>query len=233
MRFSANLNIIIKAIEKASNHISRDFVELENLQSNPASAAKFTSASYNRVKQVLIEDFAKFRPEFNIVFSDGQKVSNQEDAEYSLIIHVVDGIENLLRASTDFTVSIALIYRNSNGQSEAISVAISKIIGGELYYSEKGFGAYLNNRRIRVSKRINKAEMLTVCDDIKLAETLKIMPRNLGCKTLEIANLASAKIEHIIYKKSNFEFFQPFFLLLKEAGGKVVEDEDKYVLSNN
>jgi myo-inositol-1(or 4)-monophosphatase len=233
MRFSANLNIIIKAIEKASNHISRDFVELENLQSNPASAAKFTSASYNRVKQVLIEDFAKFRPEFNIIFSDGQKISNQEDSEYSLIIHVVDGIENLLRASTDFTVSIALIYRGSNGQSEAISVEISKIIGGELYYSEKGFGAYLNNRRIRVSKRINKAEMLTVCDDIKLAESLKIMPRNLGCKTLEIANLASAKIEQIIYKKNNFEFFQPFFLLLKEAGGKVVEEEDKYILSNN
>jgi fructose-1,6-bisphosphatase/inositol monophosphatase family enzyme len=59
------------------------------------------------------------------------------------------------------------------------------------------------------------------------------MPRNLGCKTLEIANLASAKIEQIIYKKSNFEFFQPFFLLLKEAGGKVVEEEDKYILSNN
>ena len=232
MRFSANLNIIIKAIEKASNHISRDFVELENLQSNPASASKFTSASYNRVKQILIEDFAKFRPEFNIVFSDGQKISNQENSEYSLIIHVVDGIENLLRASTDFTVSIALIYHNVNGQSEAISVAISKIIGGELYYSEKGFGAYLNNRRIRVSKRINKAEMLTVCDDLKLAETLKIMPRNLGCKTLEIANLSSAKIEQIIYKKTNFEFFQPFFLLLKEAGGKVVEDEEKYILSN-
>ena len=209
MRFSANLNIIIKAIEKASNHISRDFVELENLQSNPASASKFTSASYNRVKQILIEDFAKFRPEFNIVFSDGQKISNQENSEYSLIIHVVDGIENLLRASTDFTVSIALIYHNVNGQSEAISVAISKIIGGELYYSEKGFGAYLNNRRIRVSKRINKAEMLTVCDDLKLAETLKIMPRNLGCKTLEIANLSSAKIEQII-----------------------VEDEEKYILSN-
>jgi myo-inositol-1(or 4)-monophosphatase len=232
MRFSANLNIIIKAIEKASNHISRDFVELENLQSNPASASKFTSASYNRVKQILIEDFAKFRPEFNIVFSDGQKISNQENSEYSLIIHVVDGIENLLRASTDFTVSIALIYHNVNGQSEAISVAISKIIGGELYYSEKGFGAYLNNRRIRVSKRINKAEMLTVCDDLKLAETLKIMPRNLGCKTLEIANLSSAKIEQIIYKKTNFEFFQPFFLLLKEAGGKVVEDEEKYILSS-
>ena len=116
MRFSANLNIIIKAIEKASNHISRDFVELENLQSNPTSASKFTSASYNRVKQVLIEDFAKFRPEFNIIFSDGQKITNQENSEYSLIIHVVDGIENLLRASSDFTVSIALIYRNSNGQ---------------------------------------------------------------------------------------------------------------------
>ncbi|MFM7557993.1 MAG: hypothetical protein ACKO46_05460, partial [Alphaproteobacteria bacterium] len=66
MRFSANLNIIIKAIEKASIHISRDFVELENLQSNPASCSKFAISSYNRVKQILIEDFAKFRHDFNI-----------------------------------------------------------------------------------------------------------------------------------------------------------------------
>ena len=72
-----------------------------------------------------------------------------------------------------------------------------------------------------------------MCDDIKLAQDLKIMPRNLGCKTLEIANLASAKIEQIIYKKTNFEYFQPFFLLLKEAGGKVVEEDDKFILSNN
>ncbi len=50
MRYSANLNIIIKAIEKATNHISRDFVELENLQSNPVSSAKFTNSCYNRVK---------------------------------------------------------------------------------------------------------------------------------------------------------------------------------------
>jgi fructose-1,6-bisphosphatase/inositol monophosphatase family enzyme len=136
MRYSANLNIIIKALEKASKHISRDFVEIENLQSNPATANKFTISCFNRVKDILISDFAKFRPDFTINFADGQIIGDPKNSEYHLTIHAIDGIENLCRASADFTVAIALSHRN-NQKLEAISLAISKVIGGELFYSEK------------------------------------------------------------------------------------------------
>lgn len=236
MRYSANLNIIIKAIEKASNHISRDFVELENLQSNPTSCAKFATSCYNRIKQILIDDFSKFRPDFNIAFSDGQKVTNQQNPEYTLLIHVIDGIENLLRASSDFTVSIALIYHNGDKQ-ETVSLAISKVIGGELFYSEKGFGAYLNNRRIRVSKRnkTQKSDYLIACDDIKYAQKLdvaqNIMPRNLGCKTLEIAYLSCGRLEQVVHLKS--DLYQPFLLLVRESGGKIVEEDQRILASNS
>ncbi|NBX52622.1 MAG: hypothetical protein EBT63_03120 [Proteobacteria bacterium] len=255
MRYSANLNIIIKAIEKASIHISRDFVELENLQSNPASCAKFASSCYNRIKQILVDDFTKFRPDFNITFSDGQKIINHENSEYSLLIHVIDGIENLLRASGDFTVSIALIHKNG-AKNETISLAISKVIGGELFYSEKGFGAYLNNRRIRVSKRNKSSDFLVACDDInhlknlekvdskelfktevsgdKIPET-KIpetkMPRNLGCKTLDIAYFSCSRFDKLIHNKS--DLYEPFLLLVRESGGRIIDDGHKIIVSNN
>jgi myo-inositol-1(or 4)-monophosphatase len=251
MRYSANLNIIIKAIEKATNHISRDFVELENLQSNPVSSTKFTNSCYNRVKQILIEDFTKFRPEFNIVFSDGQKIINQENSEYTLLIHAIDGIENLLRASPDFTVSIALIYKKNN-KEEATCVAISKIIGGELFYCEKGFGAYLNNRRIRISQRQKTAKNTFLIAGENFSQLNKeflknnelatkdlqsksnnyqsnIQYRSLGCKTLEIAYFASARVEKIIH--NNSKSYEPFLLLAKEAGGRIQENDDCYIVS--
>jgi len=254
MRYSANLNIIIKAIEKASIHISRDFVELENLQSNPASCAKFASSCYNRIKQILIDDFTKFRPDFNISFSDGQKIINQENSEYSLLIHVIDGIENLLRASGDFTVSVALIYKNGT-KNETISLAISKVIGGELFYSEKGFGAYLNNRRIRVSKRNKSSDLLVACDDIRHLKNLEEiaskelpktqisgqisddkmpenkMPRNLGCKTLDIAYFSCSRFDQLIHNKS--DLYEPFLLLVRESGGRIIDDGYKIIVSNS
>ena len=117
-------------------HMPRDLTELEHLQSNPASAEKFAAACYRKVKQMLIEDLAKVRPEFNLIFADGQKMINSENAEYSYIIYPIDGFSNLIRSNTDFTVAVALEHRNKEGEREAISVAISKIFGGELYYCD-------------------------------------------------------------------------------------------------
>lgn len=232
MRYSANLNIIIKALEKASSHISRDFIEIENLQSNPASANKFTNACYNRVKKVLIDDLTKVRPNYNLIFADGDDVIVSKDSEYSLLINVIDGIENLTRSCSDFTISIALIYHNNNDKkNESIAVAIYKVIGGELFYSEKGFGAYLNNRRLRVSKRLGD-NIIAVYDDHEIINQ-KHQLRNYGSKTLEIAYLASARIEQIILKNSDTKFVEPFFLIVREAGGKISYKDNLIIISNS
>jgi fructose-1,6-bisphosphatase/inositol monophosphatase family enzyme len=217
MRYSANLNVILKAIEKATVHMPRDFTELEHLQSNPATAEKFAAACYRKVKKVLIDDLSKIRPEYNLIFADGEKLIRSENAEYSYIIFPIDGFSNLMRSNPDFTVAVALEHKNKNGEKEGISVAISKIFGGELYYCEKGFGAYLNNRRIRVSKRTS-GEILSVNE-------LEKSSRNYGSRTLALSYLASCRIEKAIFSKENHELLKPFLLLVKEAGGRIVEDE--------
>lgn len=230
MRYSANLNVILKAIEKATARMARDFIELENLQSNPMSAQKFASACYGRVKQVLFDDFSKLRPEYNIIFADGEKIIRSERAEYSYIIHAIDGFDNLIRSNPDFTVAVALEHVGAGGQKESISAAIAKIFGGETYYCEKGFGAYVNNRRIRVSKRTNGEILVSSEDQAFLAEKESL--RSYGCRTLETAYVASSRLEKAIFKNQNYELFKPFALLVKEAGGKVVEDEKKIIVSH-
>lgn len=240
MRYSANLNIVLKAIEKATDRLPRDFSELENLQTNPVSAIKFANACYSRIKEILIDELTKFRPEYNISFSDGEKIIRNANAEYSFTIFVVDGLSSLVRGIPDFTVAIAIEHIGVDGIKESISVAISKVIGSELYYCEKGFGAYLNNRRLRVSKRgLNDTPLISLDDNSyftkEVRESLKLKSyglRNYGCRTLEIAYLSSARFDLAFFKNWNYEYLKPFMLLVREAGGKVIENE-KFILASN
>ena len=221
---------MIKCLEKATAHMSRDFIELENLQSNPTSAAKFAQACYQRVKLVLVDDLAKFRPDHNIYFSDGQKVIRKENAEYSYTVLAVDGFDNMLRSNPDFTIAIALEH-NSAGKKESIAVVILKVVGGELYYCEKGFGAFLNNRRIRVSKR-TIGDFVIAAQDASLVEGKNFSLRNYGCRSLEIAYVASSRLEKAVIPNKNTDYVKPFMLLVREAGGKISENEKAIIVSN-
>jgi myo-inositol-1(or 4)-monophosphatase len=240
MRYSANLNVIVKALEKATSHVSRDFIELENLQTNPASASRFTTSCYNKVKQILTDDFSKIRPDYNLFFSDGTSIINNKNAEYSYLILAIDGINNLLRSNPDFTVAVALQHHSQDGKKESISAAICKIYGNETYYCEKGFGAYLNSRRIRVSKRSKNDGFVIACEDqnffadeafVKLA-VKNFSQRAYGCRSLEVGYLAAARLDMCLFKNQDYELLKPFLLLVREAGGKISEEENFIVVSN-
>lgn len=252
MRFSTNLNIMIKAINNAATHVSRDFIELENLQSNPVSAQKFALACCQKIKKILLQEFSKFRPDHDLIFSDGEEMQRGSSGNrYRLNINILDGIDNLLRASGDFVVAVALTYQNQQGEFEPIANAIFKAIGNEMFYCEKGFGAYLNNRRLRVSKR-NSGQILVACNDFEIlpksSEKQNFLLRNYGCNNLEIGYLAASRLEKVILKKplssktspqiassssSYFEnFIRPFFLLVLESGGSISENDNSVILSN-
>ena len=241
MRYSANLNIIIKALEKASNHVARDFVELENLQANPVSANKFASLTYNRIKQILIDEFTKYRADYDIVFSDSQQILRKENNEYCFRIIALDGIDNFSRAHPDFTIAVALTHNSGDKNYQTIAMVIIKIIQGELFYCEKGFGAYLNNKRLRVSKR-NPSQQLIASDiiisdkmisDLLISQDhMKNIPYNYGCSTLAIAYFACARLEKVILNKNNSSFLKSFLLIAKESGGKVEEKDNLLILTN-
>jgi myo-inositol-1(or 4)-monophosphatase len=193
-------------------------MELENLQSNPASANKFARHCYEKVKQILVSEFSRFRPEFNIIFDDGKKVANNPNPEFIYHISAINGLDNLSRANPNFVVAVILVHKDGE-KEEAISVALNNVFSKEIYHCEKGFGAYVNNRKIKVSKR--KDNKLAFVSNVANMKDKVKFNQALGSAALEVAYLASGKAEIGVF--DNNALNQNLLLLFKEAGGKVEE----------
>lgn len=229
MRYSPNLSIIIKALDKISGRLARDFGEIENLQNNYATAVKFANACYQRIKDGLIQDLTKIHPEYNIEFLDGERIINNPAAEYNYIISPVDGLINLSRSIPYFSTMIALEHI-ANGKKEVVAVALSNVASNELYFSEKGSGAFLNNRRVRVSEN-KSGSLICAVSESGLAKD-KFISRLNNCFSLDIAYLAAGKIDLAIFNIKHKKQLRALFLLAKESGASVSERDDTIIVSN-
>ena len=146
---SPNLNIMIKAAKKASKVVIRDFGEIENLQVARKGPRDFVTKTDKRVESILIEELSKAKKNFSFLTEESGKIINN-DKNKIWIIDPIDGTTNFLNGIPHFAISIALKIKN-----EIISGVIYDPIKDEMFYAEKNNGAYLNNKRIRVSKKNN------------------------------------------------------------------------------
>ena len=144
---SSNLNIMIKAAEKASKTIIRDFGELEKLQVLSKGPSDFVTNSDKKVEKIIIEELTKYKKRFSLISEEIGEIKNS-DLENFWIIDPIDGTTNFLHGVPHFAISIAL-----KSKKEIISGLIFDPIKNEMFYAEKNSGAYLNNKRIRVSKK--------------------------------------------------------------------------------
>ena len=144
---SPNLNIMIKAAEKASKVLIRDFGELENLQVTQKGPKDFVTNSDKKIEKILIEELEKSRKNFSFLTEENGKIENK-DKENIWIIDPIDGTNNFLHGIPHFSISIGLQSNN-----EIIAGVIFDPIKNELFFGEKNNGAYINNHRIRVSKK--------------------------------------------------------------------------------
>ncbi len=232
MRNSANLNIMIKAVEEARVRTARDFHELEILQTNQATAKKYANSCFLRVKKFIFDDLSKMRPEYNISSSDGDQVINNEEAEYYFFVHPIDGLTNLSRSILEFSIAISLIYKGEQ-KDESVACVIHKVIGGELFYTEKGFDCFINNRKIRCANSTKENKLIGSYESqISDFNGKNLVNRNFGCKTLEIAYLAAGKIDYLEISKDKSEVFKPFFILASQAGANIFEENNKIILHN-
>ena len=151
---SANLNIMIKAAEKASKILIRDFGELEKLQVSLKGPSDFVTNSDKKVEKIIIEELTKSRKNFSILGEEIGEVKNSDKENY-WIIDPIDGTTNFLHGIPHFAISIAL-----KKKEEIVSGLIFDPIKNEMFYAEKNSGAYFNNQRIRVSKKKNLNECL-------------------------------------------------------------------------
>tara|TARA_A100001015_G_scaffold77885_1_gene86439 strand:+ start:1391 stop:2128 length:738 start_codon:yes stop_codon:yes gene_type:complete len=208
---SANLNIMIKASEKASKILIRDFGELEKLQVSKKGPKDFVTNSDIKVEKIIIEELKKARPNFSVI-SEENGIKKDKDQSNTWIIDPIDGTVNFLHGIPHFAISIAL--QNNN---EIISGLTFDPIKNELFYAEKDNGAFFNNQRIRVSKRNNINDCLFALG--KSENRFDFTFRRTGCAALDMAYVAAGRIDGYFQKKLNIWDIAAGVILVKEAGG--------------
>ena len=210
---SANLNVMIKACEKASKILIRDFGELEKLQVSKKGPRDFVTNSDVKAEKIIIEELKKARPNYSII-SEENGVEKNKDISNSWIIDPIDGTINFLHGIPHFAISIAL-----KSDDEIICGLIFDPIKDEMFYAEKNNGAFFNNQRIRVSKKNNLDECLFAVG--KLKNEPGFTYRRSGCAALDIAYVASGRLDGYAQSNLNLWDIAAGIVLIKEAGGLI------------
>ena len=148
------LNIMLKASEKASKTIIRDFGEIENLQVAKKGPRDFVTKTDKRVEEILIDELSKAKKNYSFLTEESGKIE-KNDKDKVWIIDPIDGTTNFLHGIPHFAISIALKIDN-----DIKSAIIHDPIKNEIYFAEKNFGAYFNNQRVRVSQKNNLDDCL-------------------------------------------------------------------------
>ena len=211
---SANLNLMIKACEKASKVLIRDFGEIEKLQVSKKGPSDFVTNSDLKAEKIIIEELLKGRPDYSII-SEENGIKKNKDNKNTWVIDPIDGTVNFLHGIPHFATSIALKHEN-----EIISGLIFDPIKDEMFYAEKNNGAYLNNKRIRVSKRNNMQECLFATSG-EVEKKIEFSYRKSGSAALDMAYIACGRYDGYYQRNLHLWDVAAGLVLVEEAGGVI------------
>ncbi len=228
---SATINVMEAAARKAGRGLIRDFGEVEQLQVSRKGPADFVSKADLKAEQTLRAELSKARPSFGLLMEESGTTEGSDD-ERRWIVDPLDGTTNFLHGIPHFAVSIGLEERG-----EITAGVIYEPVRDELFWAEKGAGAYLNRRRIRVSsrgqigdavlatgipfgERPGKEEFVSIIQPVM---ELAAGVRRFGSAALDLAYVAAGRYEGF------WEFgLAPWdvaagIIIVREAGGMVSE----------
>ena len=213
---SSNLNIMIKAAEKASRALIRDFGEVEKLQVSIKGPTDFVSNADLKAEKIIIEELKKARPHYSIISEEDGSESNK-DRNNIWIIDPIDGTTNFLHGVPHFAISIAL-----KSGDEIVSGLIYDPIKDEMFYAEKESGAFFNNQRIRVSKK-RELDGCLFATGGELKNEINLPIRKSGSAALDIAYVAAGRYDGYFQNNLNLWDIAAGIIILKEAGGIINE----------
>ena len=241
---SANLNIMIKASEKASKVLVRDFGEIEKLQVKKKGPTDFVTNADIKVEKIIIEELLKAHSDYGILSEEAGEI-NKNNKEHRWIIDPIDGTFNFLNGIPHFAISVGL---EENG--EIVCGIVFDPIKNELFFAEKGSGAFLNNSRIRVSKKkkIKDSSMVTggpkfnsqkkkiiLEEYIKMSNLVEAPIRKFGSASLDLVYVAAGRFDGFWQWELNYWDIAAGLVILKEAGGYVdfMEQTSKISVKKN
>ena len=256
MEYAATLTMMRRAAEFAGRTLVRDFGEIENLQVSKKGPRDFVSIADTNAERSILRDLQKARPDYKIISEEsGEIVTEKTDpnSPFTFIIDPLDGTTNFLHGIPHFAVSIGLEH---NG--EMVAGVVYDPIKDEMYYAQKQGGAFVNDRRLRVSGRTNVSDCLfgtglmpmgrSTADDLqdylKELEAIQVKAVNVrrsGSAALDLCWVASGRYDGYWQKGLSAWDSAAGVIIAKEAGAFVTNlkgsdykhRKDAYLIAGN
>jgi myo-inositol-1(or 4)-monophosphatase len=233
MPASPLLTVMINAARKATRAIRRDFGEVESLQVSQKGPANFVTRSDQRAEQTIREELLKARPQWSFLMEESGRTEGT-DTNHCWIVDPIDGTTNFIHGIPHFAISIALLRAN-----ELVAGIIYNPITDELFAAERGRGAYLNDRRMRVAARRDLKDAVIACgiphlgrgDHPRFRRELALIQdraagiRRFGAAALDLAFVAAGRFDGYWERGLKAWDVAAGIVIVREAGG-VVGDID-------
>jgi myo-inositol-1(or 4)-monophosphatase len=234
MSASANLNLMIKAARKAARSLVKDFREVENLQVSAKGPGDFVSKADREAERIVKEELLSARPHYGWI---GEETGIEEgtDPTRRWIVDPLDGTTNFLHGLPHWAISIALEHKG-----EIVAGVIYDPAKDELFWAEKGQGAWMNDRRLRVSGRRHMIEAIFATGvpfggrgtlPATLTDLARLMPvcagvRRWGSAALDLAYVAAGRYDGYWERGISAWDIAAGMILVREAGGFVAPVRD-------
>ncbi|MER9005583.1 MULTISPECIES: inositol monophosphatase family protein [unclassified Mesorhizobium] len=229
MARSALLNVMVQAAMKAGRSLSRDFGEVQNLQVSMKGPGDYVSQADRKAEDILFAELSKARPGYAFLMEERGMIAGDDD-QHRWIVDPLDGTTNFLHGIPIFSISIAL-----ERQGQLVAAVIYNPAMDELYTAERGGGAFMNDRRLRVAGRSKLTDCVIGCGVPHLGrgqhgnflvELRNVMAevsgvRRLGSAALDLAYVAAGRMDGFWETGLSAWDIAAGLLLIREAGGFV------------
>ena len=229
------LTVMTAAVRKAARSLQRDYGELANLQVSQKAPGDYVTAADQKVDKFLREELAKVRPGYAFLTEETGAVPGT-DPEHRFIIDPIDGTMNFMHSVPFFAITIAL-----ERKGELVAAITYNPITDEMYSAEKGGGAFLNNKRMRVAQRRDIHDTLVSYEmphrggkDLPLSRAeLSVLQgrvvgiRGTGSAALSLAYVAAGRFDAMVCRNINQWDIAAGILLVREAGGFVSDPDSE------
>ncbi len=233
---SGLITVMTRAARKAAPRLRRDFGEVEHLQVSRKGPADFVSLADKRAEQTIVEELRSARPDWGMLLEEGGAIEGKPDKP-RWIVDPLDGTTNFLHGVPHFAISIAVEEKKPGGGSEISHALVYQPLTDETFWAEKGRGAWLNERRLRVSSRRDLSECLIGtgiphCGRGAPEAWAKIYDavgsqvsgiRRFGAASLDLAWVAAGRMDGFWEDDLDIWDTAAGLLLIREAGGFVTD----------
>ncbi len=235
MQHSPLINVMVAAARKAARTLKRDFGEVENLQVSLKGPGNFVTAADRKAEETLRAELAKARPGYGFLGEEGGKHEGS-DGTHTWIVDPLDGTTNFLHGIPQFAISIGL-----ERSGAIVAGVIYNPITDELFVAERGKGAFLNDRRLRVAARKLLAELgdrlrpaasrprrsRSWLRELGAVQDKVAGLRRFGSAALDLAFVAAGRIDGYWERNLSPWDMAAGIVIVREAGGFVTDLEGR------